>query len=126
MRISRDLELPGRAATLRKEGSRLIVAEFKRVPTLRIENWLRYWKLREELTLLRLNRHATELDELDVEGILAFAERVLPRAADLWVQASLAQRQLCRIADRRPRPTSTPVEAGIDLKRQGRRRCRAG
>jgi hypothetical protein len=29
----------------------------------------------------------------DVEGILAFAERVLPRAADLWVQAPLDQRQ---------------------------------
>jgi len=28
-----------------------------------------------------------------VEGILAFAERVLPRAADLWVQSSLDQRQ---------------------------------
>jgi hypothetical protein len=28
-----------------------------------------------------------------VEGILAFAERVLARAADLWVQASLEQRQ---------------------------------
>jgi site-specific DNA recombinase len=50
-------------------------------------------KLREELTLLRIDRHATEIEELDVEGILAFAERVLPRAADLWVQASLAQRQ---------------------------------
>ena len=36
----------------------------------------------------------TKIDELDVEGILAFAERVLPRAADRWVQASLAQRQL--------------------------------
>ena len=33
------------------------------------------------------------LDEFDVEGILAFTERVLPRAADLWVQASLDQRQ---------------------------------
>ena len=32
-------------------------------------------------------------EELDVEGILAFAERVLPRAADLWLQASLEQRQ---------------------------------
>lgn len=50
-------------------------------------------KLREELTLAQIDRHATELDELDVEGILAFAERVLPRAADLWVQASLDQRQ---------------------------------
>jgi hypothetical protein len=28
-----------------------------------------------------------------LEGILAFAERVLPRADDLWVQASLEQRQ---------------------------------
>src|SRR5690606_42040925 len=50
-------------------------------------------KLREELTLAQIDRHASELDELDVEGILAFAERVLPRAADLWVQASLDQRQ---------------------------------
>jgi hypothetical protein len=38
-------------------------------------------------------RHSGQLEELDVEGILAFAERVLPRAADLWVQASLEQRQ---------------------------------
>ena len=38
-------------------------------------------KLREELTLARIDRHSGQLDELDVEGILAFAERVLPRAA---------------------------------------------
>ena len=50
-------------------------------------------KLHEELTLARIYRHSGQLDELDVEGILAFAERVLPRAADLWVQASLEQRQ---------------------------------
>jgi site-specific DNA recombinase len=50
-------------------------------------------KLREELTLLRIDRHASEVEELDVEGILAFAERILPRAADLWVQSSLDQRQ---------------------------------
>jgi hypothetical protein len=37
--------------------------------------------LREELTLARIAKHSTELEELDVEGILAFAERVLPRAA---------------------------------------------
>ena len=48
---------------------------------------------RVELTLARIDRHSGQLDELDVEGILAFAERVLPRAADLWVQASLEQRQ---------------------------------
>jgi hypothetical protein len=50
-------------------------------------------KLREELTLVRIESHSGQLEELDVEGILAFAERVLPRAADLWVQASLDQRQ---------------------------------
>jgi DNA invertase Pin-like site-specific DNA recombinase len=48
-------------------------------------------RLREELTLARIAKRSTELDELDVEGILAFAERVLPRAADLWVQAPLEQ-----------------------------------
>jgi len=32
---------------------------------------------------------AEAVDELDVQGILAFAERILPRASDLWVQASL-------------------------------------
>ena len=50
-------------------------------------------RLRQELRLARIDRHATELEEIDVESILAFAERVLPRAADLWVQASLEQRQ---------------------------------
>ena len=49
--------------------------------------------LREELTLAQMDRHSAELEEMDVEGILAFAERVLPRASDLWVQASLDQRQ---------------------------------
>jgi hypothetical protein len=33
------------------------------------------------------------VDELDVEGILAFAERILPRASGLWVQASLDYKQ---------------------------------
>ena len=51
-------------------------------------------KLREELPLARIERHSGQLEEFDVEGTLAFAERVLPRGeADLWVQASLEQRQ---------------------------------
>ena len=33
-------------------------------------------KLREELTLPRIDRHSSQLEELDVEGILSFAERV--------------------------------------------------
>ena len=50
-------------------------------------------RLREELTLAQIDRHAEAIEEIDVAGILAFAERVLPRAADLWVQASLDQKQ---------------------------------
>ncbi len=41
----------------------------------------------------RIDHHAEAVDELDVQGILAFAERILPRASDLWVQASLDYRQ---------------------------------
>jgi hypothetical protein len=47
-------------------------------------------KLREELTLAQIDHHADAVDEL---GILAFAERVLPRASDPWVQASLDYKQ---------------------------------
>ena len=50
-------------------------------------------KLREELTLVQIDRHSSELEEMDVEGILAFAERVLPNASNLWVQSSFAQKQ---------------------------------
>ena len=50
-------------------------------------------RLRQELTLTQIDKHSVDLEKFDVEGILAFAERVLPRAADLWVQASLSQKQ---------------------------------
>ena len=53
-------------------------------------------KLRQEPTLLDIDPHSDLLEKFDVEGVLAFAERVLPRAADLWVQASLEQRQRLR------------------------------
>ena len=50
-------------------------------------------RLRQELTLTQIEKHSVDLEKFDVEGILAFAERVLPRASDLWVQASLDQKQ---------------------------------
>jgi hypothetical protein len=46
-----------------------------------------------QLTLSKIDHHTEAVDELDVEGILAFAERILPRASDLWVQASLDYKQ---------------------------------
>jgi hypothetical protein len=47
--------------------------------------------VQEKLDRLDIDHHAESIEELDVQGILAFAERVLPRASDLWVQASLNQ-----------------------------------
>lgn len=48
-------------------------------------------KLRQELTLAQIERHSSELEERDVEGILGFAERILPSASNLWVQSSVAR-----------------------------------
>jgi hypothetical protein len=45
------------------------------------------------VTLAQIDRHTEAVDELDVQGILAFAERILPHASDLWVQASLDYKQ---------------------------------
>ena len=50
-------------------------------------------RLRQELTLTQIDKHSVDLEKFDVKAILAFAERVLPRASDLWVQASLNQKQ---------------------------------
>ena len=50
-------------------------------------------KVRQDLALAQIDRHSEQLEELDVEGLLAFAERILPRSADMWVQASLDQKQ---------------------------------
>ena len=50
-------------------------------------------KLREELTLAKIEHHTEVVDELDVQGILALAERILPRASDRWVQASVGYKQ---------------------------------
>ena len=50
-------------------------------------------RLREELTLIEIDRQGSKVEEFDVEGILSFAERVLPRASELWIQASMEQRQ---------------------------------
>ncbi len=50
-------------------------------------------KLREEVALAKIELHEAELEELDVEGVLAFAEHLLTNAARLWMEASLDQKQ---------------------------------
>ena len=85
---------PPSAAKAIQEGLNRLEEAFLFERSIDIETYDRHAeKLREELTLARIDRNSGQLDELDVEGILAFAERVLPRAANLWVQASLEQRQ---------------------------------
>ncbi len=56
-------------------------------------------------------RCAEAVDELDVEGILAFAERILPRASDLWVQASLDYKP--RLQQRSSRKESRSTEIAL-------------
>ena len=50
-------------------------------------------RLREEVALAKIELHEATLDELDVEGILGFAEHVVTNAAHLWTEASLDQKQ---------------------------------
>ena len=55
-------------------------------------------RLAEEATLLRMRIQESSLEELDVEGLLAFAEHVIGDAARMWTEASLQQRaQLQRV-----------------------------
>ena len=93
MRVPLKIAAAERAAkTIQEKLDRLYEA-FLFERSIDIETYDRHAeKLREEPTLARIDRHSGQLDELDVEGILAFAERILPRAADLWVHASLEQR----------------------------------
>ncbi len=50
-------------------------------------------RLREDMTLAELELQHAKSEELDIEGILAFAEKVLSNAARLWSESSLEQRQ---------------------------------
>jgi hypothetical protein len=89
----RIVEVERKQKTIQEKLDRLDEA-FLYERTIDIERYDRQRdKLREELTLVQMDQHASELEELDVEGILAFAERVLPSASNLWVQSSLNQKQ---------------------------------
>jgi hypothetical protein len=89
----RIAEIERRRKAIREKLDRLDAA-FLYECTIDIDTYDRHRdKLREELTLAQMDRHSSELEEMDVEGILAFAERVLPSASNLWVHSSLAQKQ---------------------------------
>jgi site-specific DNA recombinase len=50
-------------------------------------------RLDQEIALTESDLHDARLEELDVEGMLAFAEYVLTDAARLWLEAPLDQKQ---------------------------------
>jgi DNA invertase Pin-like site-specific DNA recombinase len=49
--------------------------------------------LREALTLTEMELNDAVLDQLDVEGLLAFAEHLLGNAASIWLELGIDQRQ---------------------------------
>ena len=50
-------------------------------------------KLNQAITLAEMETHDTRLDELDVEGVLGFAEHVVLNAGRRWTEAALEGRQ---------------------------------
>ena len=50
-------------------------------------------KLEEEITLAKLRLKDAQLDEVDVEAILNFAETFLLNTVRIWMEMSLEQRQ---------------------------------
>ena len=68
-------------------------------------------KLREELTLAKIDHHAEAVDELDVEGILAFAERILPRASDCGCRRRSTTSSGCRGCSSRKVSRTTEIDS---------------
>jgi hypothetical protein len=50
-------------------------------------------KLQEDIALAKMDLHETELDELDVAGLLDYAEQVLASPARQWLACSTDQKQ---------------------------------
>ena len=55
-------------------------------------------RLRDELAAAELERSDSRSDELDVEGLLAFAEHVLENFSPLWLNAGVADRRTLQTA----------------------------
>lgn len=49
--------------------------------------------LDEHIVVAEVDRHGARVDQVDIEGTIAFAERILENAATLWKQSTLDQRQ---------------------------------
>jgi len=49
-------------------------------------------RLSEEISLARIELHEAELEEIDIEGVLGFAETLILDARRLWIEGTLDQR----------------------------------
>ena len=50
-------------------------------------------QLREQVALAEMELNDAVLDQLDLDGVLAFAEHIVTNSARLWTELDLAQRQ---------------------------------
>jgi hypothetical protein len=50
-------------------------------------------RLNEQIAVTQLELHDARLEELDVEAVLEFARHLVLNAGQMWIQASLDQRQ---------------------------------
>ncbi len=50
-------------------------------------------RLAQEIALARIDLHDAQLEEIDIEGVLGFAESVILDAQRLWMEGTLEQRQ---------------------------------
>jgi hypothetical protein len=50
-------------------------------------------QVREQLALAEIELNDAVLDQLDIDGVLAFAEHVVTNAARLWIELDLVQKQ---------------------------------
>ncbi len=50
-------------------------------------------KVRQDLTIAELELDDARMDQWDVEGVLAFAERLITNVGSIWLEATLSQRQ---------------------------------
>ena len=82
--------LESRLADLRRRESILEDAFLyeKRIDTASYER--QRDKIREDIALARIELEDARVDEIDVEGLLGFAEHVLGNAARLWMEAPAA------------------------------------
>ena len=55
-------------------------------------------RLRDELAVAELERSDFRSDELDVEGLLTFAEHVLENLSPLWINAGIGDRRILQTA----------------------------